>query len=186
MFIPFITLRPQLRSKKTPYVGPAITPIRYLFIAFTNALVLYWFVLSFIEQHPETRRAPASGAALLLSVVLLVLAVIAFALGRRFEGRVVDSDASQVLATYRTVLFLRIASAETAPLLAFIGTFITRAPWLYPTGLAVSLPAWVALAPSARNFRRVDEERGMAGRPGSLYGQLVPPPPSSGVGSPDG
>lgn len=151
--------------------------MRYLFLAFFLSLVLYWFVLSFMTEPASGTRAPEpSPAADAVAAGVLLLGAAALGLGERVGRRVVGADREALLAQYRTTFFLRIAAAEFPALVAFIGTFTTGAPWLYPVGLLAALPGFVRAAPSTSNLLRLDEARRREGRPGSVFELLTEPP----------
>jgi hypothetical protein len=170
------------RAKAAAKSQPQLTVLRILFLAFAGALPLYWFVLSFVlgkPRHGHTQAAVpfAAGVAVLGAVALMV--------SSRLSRRVIEADRSQALTTYRSMFFLRVAYVEAVPLFAFAGTFVTHSPWLFPLALACSVPAFLVLAPSARNLQRIDEARRLRGAAGSIYEELLtlPAPPSPPLGA---
>ncbi|GBC87705.1 hypothetical protein HRbin12_01722 [bacterium HR12] len=157
--------------------------MRYLYLAFVLALVLYWFVLSFITEPSSGTRVPEpSPAAGAFAGGVLALGVAVFGLGERVGRRVLRADREELLPRYRTTFFLRVAAAEVPALVAFIGTFITGASWLYPIGLLAALPGFVRAAPSTSNLLRLDAARRREGRLGSLFELVTEPPASSAPG----
>jgi len=154
--------------------GSTLVPMRYLWLAFTLSVALYWFVLSFIEQGPAWSGAPvASGRATVFLAAVAGIAAFALWYGGLLGRRVVDAEEARLTVVYRTLFFARIAFAMAGPLLAFVGTFMTKAPWLYPTAMVLAAPALYAVAPTIRNLQLVDERRRAKGLPGSLYASMV-------------
>jgi hypothetical protein len=178
---PFRLMRLNMSPRRVRPSGSLLVSTRYLYFAFTSSLVMFWFVLSFVA----TKRSAPTTTDVPFALVAIALGVVAMALGPRFERAVVEANADQVVKAYQTAFFQQIAVAETAPLVAFVGTFVTGASWLYPLGMLAAVPAFVRLAPSAANLRRIDELRRIRGGT-SLYATLVetwgapgptPPPP---------
>lgn len=179
---PFRLMSLNMSSRRVRPPGSLLVTTRYLYFAFAYSLVAFWFVLSFVATSP--RSAPTS-ADLLFALVAIALGTVALALGPRFERPVVEANADQVAKAYQTAFFRQIGVAEIAPLVVFAGTFVTGASWLYPVGMLAAVPAFVRLAPSAPNLRRIDEQRRIRGGT-SLYATLAetwggpgptPPPP---------
>lgn len=182
---PFTLMSLNLSSRRVRRPGTLLVTTRFLYLAFVHALVLYWFVLSLIDT---THRSDPGSIDAAFAFVAIALGVVAMVLGPRFERPVVEASADQVAKAYQTALFQEIAVAQIGPLMALVGTFVTGAPWLYPLGVLAAVPAFVRLAPSAANLRRIDEQRRIRGGT-SLYaiaqdaqggaGQApLPPPPS--------
>lgn len=176
---PLLTFQTVFRSIRTPTRrmsagGSILVQMRYLWLAFTLSVALYWFVLSFIEQGRAWSGAPvASRLATVFIAAVAVIEVSALWFGGMLSRRVVDAEEARLIVVYRTLFFARIAFALAGPLLAFVGTFMTKAPWLYSTAMVLAAPAFYAVAPTIRNLQRVDERRRAKGLPGSLYSSMV-------------
>ncbi len=161
------------RAKTVAKSQPQLTILRILFLAFTGALALYWFVLSFILQDPGHGRTLTAAP---FAAGVAGLGAVAYMVSSSMARRVIVADQPPIATTYRSVFFLRVAYVEAVPLFAGAATFVTHSPWLFPLALACSVPAFVALAPSARNLQRIDEARRLHGAAGSIYEELLIPP----------
>ena len=186
LLVPFLYLRSGLTLQQRRPQGSLLLMLRWLYLAFVGGLPLYWFVLSFWLRDTSPT---SSSAALLFGSLAVALGLAALIVRHRIEQSVIGAAANTVAATYRANFFLSLGVAEVAPLLSFVGTFLTGAPWLYPLGMLAAAPAFVRLAPSAANLRRIDEQRRIRGGaslyaivvqtwPGDQGGPALPPPPA--------
>lgn len=127
--------------------------LRYLFMAFVQAIVLMGFVTwvlypTMYEKASSLR--PAAG--------LILAGLVAAVLGSRFERALDCTDDASLASSYGTRFFLRIAFSEVAALLGFIGVFVTGRWWTYPAGALISLAGFSRAAPTRGKLVR-DQER---------------------------
>ena len=82
-------------------------------------------------------------------------------------------SASELLARYRAVFFLRFALAEAPILVGFAGFFLTGGRlWVYGIGLAFGMVALLRIAPTKRDIQRRQAELNAQGSTLSL-GRLL-------------
>ena len=123
--------------------GGALTVMRYLFLAFTGALVSFVIV---IASLPDTGKGSP------WPWLLAVLGITALCVGRAAlaERPLDDSSPAKLFASYQTRFFLRIAFGESIALFSFTFTFLGAPPWIYYLGGAIALVRlWTNAAPTA-------------------------------------
>jgi hypothetical protein len=111
-------------------------------------------------------------------VALAVAVAGALLLAASARRRPLDGSSDEALASsYRTRFFLRMAFAESAALLGFVGFVLTGNPAVYVVGAASTVVGFALLAPTAGNLARDQEELRRAGNPRSLVQALRAAPP---------
>lgn len=149
----------------------ALQMLRLLFTSFVTTLVLIGLVVLFIGGSVAT----GSGGP---SPPLVAAGVVAFGLvsvvAPRLIERPLDCSSEVALLTgYRTRFFLRIAFAEAAALVGFVGVFLSGEAWMYPLGALFTAVGFIRVAPTSRNLERDQEALNLAGCGLSLTTLLV-------------
>jgi hypothetical protein len=148
-----------------------ITTMRDMYLAFVMALVLFGYVLTFLNPF----RGEQNGVG--WAVGIGALALINLVLVRRVE-RPLSCESEAALATsYRNRLFVRLAFGESTALLAFVAAFRIDGSWIYFFGALCSLPAFIRLAPSKAAFVRDQDELTNRGCMHSLIEAIRRTPP---------
>jgi len=128
----------------------ALEMLRQLFSAFAGALLLIGVVVAFLASGEPTANAMSPGP--------VALGVVGYGVVSLFipglVARPLDcTDAGALVASYRTRFFLRIAFADAAALVGFVGFFLADEWWMYPLGAAFALVGFARLAPTQGNLR---------------------------------
>ncbi|MGK2929128.1 MAG: hypothetical protein ACSLFO_06065 [Acidimicrobiales bacterium] len=144
--------------------------LRLLFTAFATALVFIGIVVLTLSTGDD-----ADGS---MSATVVAAGVVAYGFVSvtvpRLVGRALDCSSPETLiGGYRTRFFLRIAYADAAALIGFVGFFLSGDWWLYPLGAFFSLIGFIQLAPTRRNLERDQEELNSSGCGLSLVNALT-------------
>lgn len=133
---------------------PIVTGLRYLWLSFTFAVVMIGVVVAILLPG----IGGESGLAPLAAAVVGGYGAASLGVGPRLGRRLDCTDEATLLATYRTRFFLRVAVAEVAALLGFVGFILSGAWWLYPLGAAFTLVGFARVAPTTGNLAMTDGE----------------------------
>jgi cbb3-type cytochrome oxidase subunit 3 len=166
-------LVPPLAIRRAQRSGDAnvLQLLRLLFTSFAMSLVLIGVVvIALADSEPAEADRPAAS--------VVAAGVVAYGALSLFAPRLIErpldcSDETALVSGYRTRLFLRIAFANAAALIGFVGFFLSGAAWMYPLGAIFAVMGYVRLAPSRRNLERDQEELNQQGCGLSLTGLLV-------------
>ena len=132
--------------------------------------VVLFFIVQDQSDHSTDEVWPAATAVALVGIAALTLSW--------KLHRPLDCTSDLTLAgTYRVRFFLRIALAELPALAGFAATLVVHTWWIYPVGVAVSVPGFVRAAPSARNLAKDQAELEASGCSLSVIAALANPPP---------
>ncbi|MDZ7673907.1 MAG: hypothetical protein U5K30_02395 [Acidimicrobiales bacterium] len=82
---------------------------------------------------------------------------------RLLEPSLDCSSRDALIDAYRTRFFLRMAFAESAALVGFVGFFLAGQWWLYPFGALFAAVGFIRLAPTRGNVARDQESLNLAG-----------------------
>ena len=153
-------------------VDNALQMLRLLFTSFAMALFFIGVVVVVLSSGTSAAEATSVGP-----IATSVVGCGMFSLFiPRFVERPLDCSSPQALVvSYRTRFFLRIAFADAAALVGFVGFFLADAWWLYPLGVAFALVGFARLAPTRANLARDQEELNLAGCGHSLVHVLTAP-----------
>jgi hypothetical protein len=128
--------------------------LRSLVLSFGFPLVLINVVVYLLDVNGDTGGWPdIAGVGLVVGNGVLDLIVVRFWRGPLDCG----SDAS-LAASYRTRLFLRLAFANSAALVGFVGFFLTGIGLLYPLGMVFSIAGYASFLPTAAHLERDQED----------------------------
>jgi hypothetical protein len=154
----------------------ALQLLRQVFVSFVMALVLIGVVTAVIASGPSESDGPSASV---VAAAVAALGVISLIVPRLFE-RPLDCTTDAALVTgYRTRFFLRIAIAEAAALLGFVGALVAGEAWIYALGAAFTAVGFARLAPSRRNLDREQEALNLQGCGRSLLSLLLTAGPQS-------
>ena len=128
----------------------ALVVTRFLFASFVNGLVLIGLLVVLFVPGVG---APEGGDRSLWIAAIVVVGIGATLFGFLFRPGLDCSSDPALTSSFRTRMFLRIASAEAVALLGFVGALVTSTWWLYFLGLAFAAVGMFHAAPSARNLR---------------------------------
>ena len=147
--------------------------LRLLFTTFVMALLLIGVVVLVLSADPAysdetTVSAAAAGVAAYGLFTLLLPSLI---------RRPLDCASAETLSqSYRTRFFLRLAFAESAALVGFVGVFLAERWWLYAIGVAFTSVGFARLAPTEASLSRDQDALSTAGCGLSLKEVLLEPP----------
>jgi hypothetical protein len=145
-----------------------LTMVRTVFATFAWSLVMIGLVSLILAGSLDTVLEPGPTA-----VGVAVVGVLSLLGTHRLPVRL-DGTSEPALATsYRTRFFLRIAVAEAAALVGFLGFILTARPWVYAIGAAFAGLGFVTAAPGARNLDRDQQDLMASGSTLSLRGLLT-------------
>ncbi len=162
------------RSGRTGIDG--LVALRRVFLAFPSTLVLVAFVAVSMASSFEPALPPLPVGAAVASYGGLAL------LGSRLLEKPLDCASDQALAVaYRTRMFLRLAFAESAALLGFVGVTLTAEAWVFGVGIPFAVFGLLRAAPGRGNLERDQEALVLSGCGRSLLTTLRGPTTSSAV-----
>ena len=161
------------RSKNpTPLVAT-----RALFLQFAWAIALIGLVVlilrSYADFSPDAGTPPLDAGPTATAAVAFVGAGAIIA--SRLVGRLDGSTPEQLLGSWRTRFFLRMALSEAAALLGFVGFVLTYSLWPWLAGLGISAIGFALLAPTARQIQADQEHLAEQGCAFSLLAAVHPP-----------
>ncbi|MCU1380429.1 MAG: hypothetical protein JWN29_3412 [Acidimicrobiales bacterium] len=158
---------PMMRIGRATQRPPDLVTLRAIFLSFITAIVLIGVVVLLLVPGMEPS---VSGTTAALTVLALGVA------GQVASGliaRPLDCTSPTTLATsYRTRFFLRLAFAESAALMGFVGANLSANLTVYLVGAAITAVGFTRLAPTAANLGRDQEELAGRGCRGSLIAAL--------------
>jgi F0F1-type ATP synthase membrane subunit c/vacuolar-type H+-ATPase subunit K len=141
---------PRWPGRRTTKDG--LIALRFAFLAFSLALVLFAFELAFIDD--------ADGPVVPWLPMLAALAAFSIVATRVLISRPLDCSTEERLAqAYRTRFFVTIALSESVALLGFVFAFIGGPRWIYEAGGAFTLFRFWTVAPPTRAGIARDQER---------------------------
>ena len=144
--------------------------LRFIFLSFTLALLMFLVVLATVTSKSE-QRSPTTFLALTIAAGVVGLSAVIWNRSRPLQ----TNSLGAVAQSYMTVSFLSIAFAELPALMGFVGSFITGALWVYLVGLAFTAVGFAMCAPTAAEIRRRDEQLAGLGSPYLLSAALTQP-----------
>lgn len=165
MFVPWVGLQ---RAQKEGV--NALEMLRQLFTAFASALLLIGLVVLFLASGGTNENSMSAGV---VAVGVAGYGVVSLFLPRLFERPLDCADTKALVVSYRTRFFLRIAFADAAALVGFVGFFLADRWWLYAVGAAFALVGFLRLAPTQGNLRRDQEDLNRSGCGQSLIHVLT-------------
>lgn len=165
-----------IRYRKRFRSADGLTSVRGLFLSFVFAIVLIGVVVVVLEstggRMGSTSESPAAVSVLAVGVASLA--------APRLLRRPLNCDGEVALAAgYRQRFFLRVAFAEAAALVGFVGFVASSAGWLYPLGSFFTVIGFARLAPTKRHIEQEQDELRRHGCTVSLVSALSRAPEPS-------
>jgi hypothetical protein len=165
-------LVPPLAVRRAQRAGDLNTlqMLRLFFTSFALSIVLIGVAVLLIadDEKAEPRLDVSLVAAGVVAYGLLSLVV-----PRLIERPLPCSDETALVVGYRTRLFLRIAFANAAALIGFVGFSLSEEAWMYPLGALFTVMGYARLAPSRRNLENDQQELSQRGCSLSLASALA-------------
>jgi hypothetical protein len=154
---------------------PPLVLLRQVYVAFATSLLLIGGVSVVLAASLE-RAGSISEELWALGVIGIGIAtnVLPTAATRPLDC---TSDAS-LLDSYRKRYFLRLAFANTPPLIGFLGVTTTGAAWLCWLGIAIASTSYLRIAPTRTRVERDEQELALTGCGRSLWAVLRGAPQS--------
>lgn len=172
---PIAAMRRQARQVERGELDPLLA-LRTMFVMFATSLALVGVAVVVLAVFGGLDASVEATGAMVGGVV--VAGALCLVAATRF-GRLDCANEEALGNTYRTRFFLRVAFAETASLLGFVGFVLTDQPFVYFVGAAFTALALAAIAPTGGNLAR-EQQRLVAGGCGlSLVDAIRRPPPAS-------
>jgi hypothetical protein len=145
------SLTPFAVLSQRPSRSDGITALRFVFVAFSSALVLFLYVLFFITDGGWGRLS-AAGATPWIIAATGVFGLVGTLAVRR---RPLDMSSPVRLAdSYRTAFFLGVAFSEMPALGAFVGAVVTGHLVVYVVGLGFAAAGMALVAPTKADIAR--------------------------------
>ncbi len=116
-----------------------------------------------------------------VAVAIMVFGVFSIVVPRLVERRLDCSDDRLLAGSFRTRFFLRIAFAESAALVGFVGFILSNNGWMYALGAGFAAVGFYRAAPSAANLAEDQRRLTQASCVRSLIAALTSLPPPSGT-----
>ncbi len=165
--VPGLAIRRAQRSG-----GDGLLVLRSLFLSFCAAVALVGVVVAILSAG-EGMDGSADAGPVAIAVALAGVALLVASTWRR----PLDGTSEATLAeSYRKRFFLRMAFAESAALLGFVGFILTGNPVVYVAGAVFTVLGFVLMAPTAANLARDQEALRASGSRHSLVSALRAPP----------
>jgi MFS family permease len=171
--VPVVGMRRAQRAGETN----GLQVLRQLFISFVTALVLFGLVVSMTAGDSTDKTGGPSSS--VVTAVVVGYGIVSLIAPRLLERPLDCTSDADLLSGYRTRFFLRIAFAEAAALIGFVGAFLSGEPWMYALGAAFTAIGFARLAPSRRNLCNDQEALNLQGCGRSLTRLLVEAAPGS-------
>lgn len=150
--LPGLSMR---RFKKQVTAGHGLIALRGIYLSFVVAIGMIGGVVVILE----TTEAIESTDVVPVAVVAVVVVGLATLAAPRFLTRPLRCEDESALAEgYRQRFFLRIAFAEAAALVGFIGFIVSGAGWVYPLGALFRAIGFAKLAPTSGHLRQDQED----------------------------
>jgi F0F1-type ATP synthase membrane subunit c/vacuolar-type H+-ATPase subunit K len=150
-----------LRRAQADGTASVLFTLRAVFTSFVTALIMFGVVLLFIGGSSESE--PSGPSTSVVAAGVLAYGLISLVLPRLIERPLSCEGEAALVSGYRTRFFLRVAFAEAAALLGFVGVFLSGETWMYPLGAAFTAVGFLRLAPTRRNLERDQEALNLAG-----------------------
>lgn len=164
IFVPFAAMqRPRPGTN-----GLAL--LRQVFVSFSLAVVMIGVVVLFLTAGDPPENAPSTG---LVLAAVAALGFLGFVAPQVVVAPLDCSSDATLVGGYRTRFFLRLAFAESAALVGFVGALLTGAPWPYLVGAAITAVGFARLAPTDANLAAEQDALATAGCPRDLRHALV-------------
>ncbi|HJR25678.1 MAG TPA: hypothetical protein VJ804_09405 [Acidimicrobiales bacterium] len=131
----------------------ALLTMRQVWLAFCNALVVFFIVLSVMElESDDPPFSPEAGAIGLLALGF-VLVFVSWQLLRDLPC----ANIGALLGGYRNRFFVRLAFAEISALLGFAAALVTGSLLPYLGGVVPTIVGFARVAPTRANLQAEDE-----------------------------
>jgi ABC-type Co2+ transport system permease subunit len=176
VLVPGQMIRQQRRAMAAGTNG--LTVLRRLFASFVAALIMIGLAVVLLSATTTQTHHPLAPVDVAIGVVVYgVFSVFA----PRLIEKPLDCSADQRLAgTYRTRFFLRLAFANAAALLGFVGFMLSNNGWFYVLGVAFAAIGFYRVAPSAAHLAKDQQALSDSSCSRSLIAALATlPPPAS-------
>jgi len=173
ILVPGQIIRQQKRDTADGVHG--LTTLRRLFSSFAALLIIVGAVVVYLSATTTLDRHPLAGID--VAICVIVYGVFSLVAPRLAEKPLDCSEDRRLAASYRTRFFLRIAFADSAALLAFVGFMVSDNGWLYALGAAFAAVGFYRVAPTAANLAVDQQALTDASCPRSLIAALATLPP---------
>jgi hypothetical protein len=172
-------LFPMLGMRRAQRAGDAnaLQLLRQLFISFVMALLLIGVVVA--STASDTSHDPGGPSSSVLAAAVVGYGMVSLIAPRLLERPLDCASDASLVSGYRTRFFVRIAFAEAAALIGFVGAFLSGEAWMYALGAAFTALGFARLAPSRRNLERDQEALNLQGCGRSLSRLLVTTKPGA-------
>lgn len=164
-----VMLIPVLGMKRVQRHGSGLFVMRIIWIAFCNALTFIWVPVVLIRANGGIDAAFSTTPVL---VVTATIGVFAQLVGFRYSPSY-DFSAPALFATsFQRAFFIRLAFAEVAGLVGFVGFVLSGSVLPYAVGYVLSLAGMIDAAPKASRFAAAQYEADSAGARIDVVGVL--------------
>jgi len=162
-------LVPGLGARRMMRGTNALTVMRQLWITFVTATLLIGVLVMVVNASLEGGGADGR----VVAGVIAALGVISQLVGANFLPAIDGRTQAEVQEAAQKHFFLRVALAEPAALLGFLGFVLSANPAVYALGAVVSLAGMLDARPSTRWLDRGQQQLRESGSEISLLGVLV-------------
>jgi len=173
----FLTFVPYWRHRlgKGNRSSDGLLLLRKVFVSMAAGLLAIGLVVVVVELTGGLERSMDDGP--------VTLAVAGFGLasfvGGALRPRLDCADGAQLAKSYAQRFFLRVAVAEAAALIGFVGFVLTTSGWLYFLGALFSAVGFARAAPTARHLAQDEQRLAASGCARSVVAALRRSPPGS-------
>ena len=163
LVLPGVAMR---RAKTAPN---ALVALRAVFVSFVMAILLYGVVLIFIVSGDDGDASLGVGTA---TAGVGAVGFVCILLSATIGGELRCGSLEELLGSYRTRFFLRVAFAELAALVGFVATFLAESLTPYLLGAAFALVGFARLAPTRSRLQSEQDELRRRGCAHGIYDAL--------------
>jgi hypothetical protein len=155
----------------------ALQLLRQLYTSFVLALLLFGLVVAGTASDTSSDAGGLSSSVVAAGV--LAYGMVSLIAPRLLERPLDCTSDATLVSGYRTRFFLRIAFAEAAALVGFVGAFVSGEAWMYALGGVFAALGFARLAPSRHNLERDQEALNLQSCGRSLTRLLVTATPGT-------
>lgn len=141
--------------KKGWQTSNGVSALRGLFLSFVTAIAMIGIVAWVLGR---TRTKTGSAPVTFLAILVVVAGVAALFGAQVFARPLRCDDEADLVASYRSRFFVRIAFAEAPALVAFAATVASGKSWLYAMGAFFAAIGFARVAPTAGHMAQDQEE----------------------------
>ncbi len=162
LFVPFVGMRTMAGQ------SDGLTALRMLWCVFAGALILVWIPVAIAAPELDGQ----------VSVFTALIVVVAIGVSTQLAARMLGAghdvtDASRFVASFQRTTLVRVALAEAAAIVGFVGFLLSGSAIIYGVGFAIAAYGHFDAMPASRRLGAAQQQVDEAGGDWSVVGALV-------------